>query len=160
MNYCSLEDAWGCNNPSNQIKEYMANTNNEEVPTSQPTSQPTRQPTSQPTRQPTSQPTSQPTGQPTSQPTGQPTRQPTSQPTGQPIIYKPSIHDETQYDCEKVMQHIQHCKSCYNKCRTHFRPHLIENVNNILNDNKDVIVLILIGISILLFFNLINNLTK
>jgi hypothetical protein len=146
MNYCSLEDAWGCNNPSNQIKNYqnehMTNTNNNIIQTNQPTSQPT------------SQPIRQATSQPTNQPTSQPIRQATSQPVS--IVYT----DQSDNDCEKALLHIKNCKSCYNKYRNHFRPQLIENINDMLNDNKDIIVLILIGISILLFFNLINNLTK
>ena len=141
MNYCSLEDAWGCNNPSKQIKSYqierMTNTN-EEIPTHQLTQQPTHQPTMQATKQATNQPTQRATNQPTN------------------IVYT----EQQDYDCEKVLNHIKNCKSCYNKYRNHFRPQLIENINNMINDNKDVIVLILIGISILLFFNLINNLTK
>ena len=44
--------------------------------------------------------------------------------------------------------------------RNYFRPKLIENFQDIIEDNRDTIVLILIGISILLFFNLINNMTK
>ena len=43
--------------------------------------------------------------------------------------------------------------------RNQFRPHLIENFQDMIDDNRDTIVLILIGISILLFFNLINNIT-
>jgi hypothetical protein len=34
------------------------------------------------------------------------------------------------------------------------------NFEDIINDNKDSIVLILIGLSIILFINLINNITK
>ena len=149
MNYCSLEDAWGCNNPSKQIKSYqierMTNTN-EEIPTQQPTQQATQQATQRATHQATQQATQQATHQATMQPTMQPTN----------IVYT----EQQEYDCDKVLNHIKNCKSCYNKYRNHFRPQLIENINNMINDNKDVIVLILIGISILLFFNLINNLTK
>jgi hypothetical protein len=44
--------------------------------------------------------------------------------------------------------------------RDYFKPKIIEKMNDIIEDNKDIIVLILIGLSILLFFNMINNITK
>ena len=36
----------------------------------------------------------------------------------------------------------------------------IDIINKQLSENKDIIVIILIGISIMLFFNLVNNITK
>jgi hypothetical protein len=62
--------------------------------------------------------------------------------------------------CEDYMVHIKSCRKCYNRIRHQFRPQIIENFQDIIEDNRDIIVLILIGISILLFFNLINNITK
>lgn len=62
--------------------------------------------------------------------------------------------------CDDYLLHIKSCRKCYNRMRNQFRPHLIENFQCIIDDNKDTIVLILVGISILLFFNLINNITK
>jgi hypothetical protein len=62
--------------------------------------------------------------------------------------------------CDDYLLHIKSCRKCYNKMRNQFRPHIIENFQCIVDDNKDTIVLILVGISILLFFNLINNITK
>jgi pyrimidine operon attenuation protein/uracil phosphoribosyltransferase len=62
--------------------------------------------------------------------------------------------------CDDYLLHIKSCRKCYNRMRNQFRPHLIENFQCIVDDNKDTIVLILVGISILLFFNLINNITK
>jgi hypothetical protein len=62
--------------------------------------------------------------------------------------------------CDDYMLHIKSCRKCYNRMRNQFKPRLIENFQCIIDDNKDTIVLILVGISILLFFNLINNITK
>ncbi len=62
--------------------------------------------------------------------------------------------------CDNFMNHIKTCRKCYNKMKYQFRSHLIENFQEIVDDNRDTIVLILLGIFILLFFNLINNLTK
>ena len=62
--------------------------------------------------------------------------------------------------CEDVIHHIKHCRKCYNKIKEQFKPKLVENLHDIINDHKDNIVLILFAISIILFFNLINNLSK
>jgi hypothetical protein len=62
--------------------------------------------------------------------------------------------------CDDFMLHVKNCRKCYNKMRNQFKPHIIENFQCIIDDNRDTIVIILVGISILLFFNLINNITK
>ena len=69
-------------------------------------------------------------------------------------------HLDELYDCDSFINHIRNCRKCNNRMRNHFRPKLVENFQDIIEDNRDTIVLILIGISILLFFNLINNMTK
>lgn len=73
-----------------------------------------------------------------------------------------SYDDEHQEinSCDDYILHIKSCRKCYNRMKNQFKPHLIENFQCIIDDNRDTIVLILIGISILLFFNLINNITK
>ncbi len=62
--------------------------------------------------------------------------------------------------CDNFMNHIKTCRKCYNKMKYQFRSRLVENFQEIVDDNRDTIVLILLGIFILLFFNLINNLSK
>jgi hypothetical protein len=62
--------------------------------------------------------------------------------------------------CGDFLNHIHTCRQCRNKVKNYFKPKIVENFQDIVEDNKDTIVLILIGISILLFFNLINNMTK
>jgi len=70
------------------------------------------------------------------------------------------FESDIMFDCEAVMEHLKKCKKCYNRISMLHRPMILDNFRDIINDNKDLIVLILIGISIVLFFNLINNLTK
>ena len=61
--------------------------------------------------------------------------------------------------CDDIIEHFKNCKECSNKINKN-KPFVLDSMKELINDNRDVIVLILIGISILLFFNLINNLTK
>ena len=68
-------------------------------------------------------------------------------------------YDET-CNCDILFNHIKKCPKCYNKIKNYFRPKIIEYYHNIIDDNKDIITLILIGLFILLFYKLINNLTK
>lgn len=69
-------------------------------------------------------------------------------------------HFDELNDCDNFLKHVRNCRKCHNKVKNYFKPKLVENFQDIIEDNKDTIVLILIGISILLFFNLINNMTK
>jgi hypothetical protein len=64
------------------------------------------------------------------------------------------------HDCDNFINHIKNCRKCYSKMRNQFKPKIIENFQTIIDDNRDTIVLILIGIFIVLFFNLINNISK
>jgi len=78
-------------------------------------------------------------------------------------VQKVDNYDEdhqTIYSCDDFMLHMKSCRKCYNMMRNKFKPQILENFQCLLDDNKDTIVIILIGISILLFFNLINNITK
>ena len=63
-------------------------------------------------------------------------------------------------DCDLLLEHIKSCPKCYNKIKSEFSPKIIEYYHNILSNNKDIITLILIGLFIILFFKLINNITK
>jgi hypothetical protein len=136
MNYCSIEDAWGKSNyASNQFKEYMTNTNsNLELDEDN-----------------INHNVEQFTETKNKQNNGKKNKN-----------KKEKIHNHLDElnECELFMIHVKNCRKCYNKIKNQFKPKLIENFQTIINDNKDTIVLILIGISILLFFNLINNITK
>lgn len=144
MNYCSLEDAWGgkCNQISNQYKNYMDDKNytqpqprdiNKNVDKKQLSTNSNMENFN----------------------------------NTQSIIntkkYLPKNDDhhlDELYDCDSFINHVRNCRKCHNQMRNYFRPKLVENFQDIIEDNRDSIVLILIGISILLFFNLINNMTK
>ena len=63
-------------------------------------------------------------------------------------------------DCDSFLNHIKVCDKCSRRMREYFRSKVLDKLQELVENNKDTIVLILIGISILLIFNLINNLTK
>ena len=67
--------------------------------------------------------------------------------------------------CDNFILHMKKCKTCYNRMKNQFisnhnKPRILDNINSIVDEHRESIVLVLIGISILLFFNLINNMTK
>lgn len=69
-------------------------------------------------------------------------------------------HMNVYSECQMFMNHIKNCRQCYNKLKFQFRPKIIETFQDLVDENRDIIVIILIGISILLFLNLVNNVTK
>jgi hypothetical protein len=139
MNYCSIEDAWGkVNYMSNQYKGYM----NNETPTYPSNSHQNIENFDTPSQQ-----------------------------INQNNLYDtpnthldrrtniPSNDSHILYNCDDFVKHIKSCRKCYNRTKNYFKPKIMESVHELIDNNKDSIVLILIGISILLFFNLLNNLT-
>jgi hypothetical protein len=143
MNYCSLEDAWGgkCNQISNQYSNYMVDKNYKK-PQQANIDKSTENDNflsnfhienfqNTPNEQ-------------------------KQKPSQKNIDH----HLDELYDCNSFLTHIRNCRKCHNQMRNYFKPKLVENFQDIIEDNRDTIVLILIGISILLFFNLINNITK
>lgn len=66
----------------------------------------------------------------------------------------------TNIDCDDIVNHIKKCKRCYKKVKILMKSKILFNLEDLVNDNRDTIILILIGISIILFFNLVNNITK
>lgn len=74
-----------------------------------------------------------------------------------------SIKEEknlSEIDCKKILKHIKKCPKCYKKLSNKFRPKILHLLHDIVDEYREVIVLILIGIFIMLFFNLLNNITK
>ena len=59
--------------------------------------------------------------------------------------------------CNEFINHLKKCRSCQAKVRNQFRPKILENIEDIIQTNRDIIVLVLVGICIMLFFNLINS---
>ena len=137
MNYCTIQDAWGNNNEfSNQYKNYMNNKDN--ISNVQ------------------------------NNTTHTATAIANVSQLGEPIKNTTEHFNNTVKtghlcdinDCMQFIEHISTCRECRNKMRDHFKPKIIEKMTDMIEDNKDIIVLILIGLSILLFFNMINNITK
>lgn len=58
-------------------------------------------------------------------------------------------------NCNKLVNHIMKCKKCRDKLRRKFRPPLVKKINILFDDNKDLLVLILVGFAILIFLKLI-----
>lgn len=135
MNYCSLDDAWGDNKISNQFQKYMNN-----------------KPCTEPVK--------------------------LECPVSKIITEKftenvenvenvknvENVENVKIITCNEFINHIDKCKYCYNKLYYKFnvprKNELIDNLHNIINNNKDMIVLILIGIFIVMFFKLVSNITK
>lgn len=140
MNYCSIEDAWGsrCNSMSNQIDQYI----NQKNPAQKRSEEMIHLNTEIEHFE---------------------SDQPSKKSKTINKIKKVDSYDHDYLEinsCDDYMLHIKSCRKCYNRIKNQFKPQIIENFQSIIEDNRDTIVLILIGISILLFFNLINNITK
>ena len=141
MNYCSLEDAWGgkCNQINNQYSNYMVDKNYKNT---------------------------QPENIDKSSENDKFLTKINSENFQNTHIKQKTLqknidhHLDELYDCDSFLIHIHNCRKCHNKMKNYFKPKIVENFQDIIEDNRDTIVLILIGISILLFFNLINNITK
>jgi hypothetical protein len=62
--------------------------------------------------------------------------------------------------CNDFVNHLKSCRRCQIKMREQFRPKILENFEDIIQTNRDIIVLILVGISLMLFFNLLTSATS
>jgi len=62
-----------------------------------------------------------------------------------------------EYNCNSFLNHLNKCNKCHKIMRERYRPQILVSLLNIIEEYKDIIVLILIGISIMLFFNLIKS---
>ncbi len=72
----------------------------------------------------------------------------------------PKDHIKKINNCNDFLSHLNKCKQCQKMIRNKYRPKILENFSEILDTNKDIVVLILVGICIMLFFNLVNSVTK
>jgi hypothetical protein len=82
-----------------------------------------------------------------------------------PIVKKKSIENfskvsKNEIHCNEFIDHLKNCRSCQIKIRQQFRPKILENIEDIIQTNRDIIVLVLVGICIMLFFNLITSTVK
>ena len=72
----------------------------------------------------------------------------------------PKNHLKNISNCDNFFSHLNKCKKCQRLIRNKYRPKILKYFSNILDANKDIVVLILVGICIMLFFNLVNSVTK
>ena len=142
MNYCSLEDAWGgkCNQISNQYKNYMTENNYTQ-------SSPTQQSANTDTE--IQQTFFEQNNVETFENFENTVKKtPIIQPSK--LISKLTKNDDHHldelYDCDSFINHVRNCRKCHNKMRSFFKPKIIENFQDIIEDNRDTIVLILIVI--------------
>ena len=61
---------------------------------------------------------------------------------------------------EKLISKVLKSRRCRDVLRKKFRPNLINKLILILDDYRDVIVLVLIGFSVIIFLNMIYNLNR
>lgn len=61
---------------------------------------------------------------------------------------------------EKLIQRVLKSRRCRDVLRNKFRPNLINKLILILDDYRDVLVLILIGFCILIFLNMLNKINR
>ena len=76
-------------------------------------------------------------------------------------LYEPftdTINDQRERD--KLINKVLKSRRCRNVLRKKFRPNLINKLLLILDDYRDVIVLILIGFCIIIFLNMIYNINR
>jgi hypothetical protein len=66
----------------------------------------------------------------------------------------------SEEDCSKIIKHVMKCKKCQKRLKEMLTPKLISILKNLLEDYRDLFVLLLVGISILLFFNLVSNISN
>ena len=60
----------------------------------------------------------------------------------------------------KLLERVLKSRRCRDVLRKKFRPNLINKLNIMLDDYRDVIVLVLIGFSIVIFLNMLYNINK
>jgi hypothetical protein len=64
------------------------------------------------------------------------------------------------FTCDDFWEHLNTCETCRKKIRDRFSSRLVENIQNVVLDNKDTILLVLIAFFILVFFNLLVSIFK
>ena len=67
---------------------------------------------------------------------------------------------ENIFICDDFLDHLETCKVCRMKMRNRFKSNIIEKIDNIIIDNKDIILLLLLILFALIFCNLIITIFK
>jgi flagellar biosynthesis chaperone FliJ len=71
-----------------------------------------------------------------------------------------NINYNEENSCNDFITHLKTCRQCQIKLREQFRPKILENFEDIIQTNRDLIVLILVGMSLLLFFRLLTSVSS
>jgi len=69
-----------------------------------------------------------------------------------------TINDKNVRD--KLLERVLKSRRCRDVLRKKFRPNLVNKLNIMLDDYRDVIVLILVGFSIIVFLSMLYNLNR
>ena len=72
----------------------------------------------------------------------------------------PFNHHNNILSCDDFLDHINTCRICRTKIRERFSSKLADRLQNVILDNKDNVLLSLIAVFILIFFNLLISIFK
>uniref|UniRef100_A0A6C0D9A2 Uncharacterized protein n=1 Tax=viral metagenome TaxID=1070528 RepID=A0A6C0D9A2_9ZZZZ len=72
----------------------------------------------------------------------------------------PFNHHNNILSCDDFLDHINTCRTCRTKIRERFSSKLADRLQNVILDNKDNVLLSLIAVFILIFFNLLISIFK
>ena len=64
------------------------------------------------------------------------------------------------FTCDDIISHLKKCPKCRMKIKKQFSSKLVNKIQHIIFDNKDTILLILMALFILIFFNLLYSILK
>ena len=75
-------------------------------------------------------------------------------------IEKFTNHKKHFTNCSSFFNHLKTCKKCNHRMREQFKSKILENFEDIIQNNRDIIVLILVGLCFMIFFNMIMHITS
>jgi hypothetical protein len=70
------------------------------------------------------------------------------------------VKQNNNFNCNTFVKHLKTCRKCQIQMREQFRPKILENFEDIIQTNRDIIVLILVGLCLMIFLNMISNITS
>lgn len=62
---------------------------------------------------------------------------------------------QKRFTCDDFIEHLETCTKCRNYVRDKYRPKLLYTINSIIDDNRDLVLLIMTGMSLALIVNII-----
>ena len=61
---------------------------------------------------------------------------------------------------KKMLKHIRNCPKCRRKLRYIVSPPIVETIKDAIDSYKDIIILVLLGITIMVFLNLVMSVVR